>query len=340
MLNTGNLTTITSVVASTTPNQESHQFEKTPVWYAQAVVFVFLIIAIGFGNTLVLVATWLDKRLHQPNKYFIACLAVADLLVAFLCIPIRLYVTSHKFIKLEHCQFWLFFDDCCQEASIIALTVISIDRHFKISKPLKYRTQMTTFRAFILISFIWLFSSGFSTLRLFAVSTRTEMVAVMQCIRLERQYSTIIASVVFFFVPTLIITAMYTSIFYIAHKRQKMIRNGALGETVAADHQFQRKALLQDLKIIRMLALVVFTFFVCWAPFFILLLLLNYKEDYIVMSLGMRNLEIVVLVFISILPLFNSLCNPIIYAFFDRQYCKAFKRLLRLRVLSMENGSQ
>ena len=199
---------------------------------------------------------------------------------------------------------------------------------------------MTTFRAFILISFIWLFSSGFSTLRLFAVSTRTEMVAVMQCIRLERQYSTIIASVVFFFVPTLIITAMYTSIFYIAHKRQKMIRNGALGETVAADHQFQRKALLQDLKIIRMLALVVFTFFVCWAPFFILLLLLNYKEDYIVMSLGMRNLEIVVLVFISILPLFNSLCNPIIYAFFDRQYCKAFKRLLRLRVLSMENGSQ
>ena len=201
---------------------------------------------------------------------------------------------------------------------------------------------MTTFRAFILISFIWLFSSGFSTLRVFAVSTRTEVVAVIQCVRLERQYSiiTIIGPLIFFFVPTLIITAMYTSIFYIAHKRQKMIRNGALGETVAADHQFQRKALLQDLKIIRMLALVVFTFFVCWAPFFILLLLLNYKEDYIVMSLGMRNLEIVVLVFISILPLFNSLCNPIIYACFDRQYCKAFKRLLRLRVLSMENGSQ
>ena len=314
--------------------------EKTPLWYAQAVMFVFLIIAIGFGNTLVLVATWLDKRLHQPNKYFIACLAVADLLVAFMCIPIRLYVFSQNFIKVELCQFWLYLDTCCEEASVVALTVISIDRYFKISKPLKYRTQMTTFRAFILISFIWLFSSGFSTLRLFAVSTRTEMVAVMQCIRLERQYSTIIASVVFFFVPTLIITAMYTSIFYIAHKRQKMIRNGALGQTVAADDQARRKALLQDLKIIRMLALVVFTFFVCWAPFFILHLLFNYEQDYIVMSLGMRNLEIVVLVFISILPLFNSLCNPIIYAFFDRQYCKAFKRLLRLRVLSMENGSQ
>ena len=340
MLHSGNLTTITSVVTSTTPNLESYQFGKSPVWYAQAVILVFLIIAIGFGNTLVLVATWLDKRLHQPNKYFVASLAVADILVAFMCIPLRLYVLSHKFIKLELCQFWLFFDDCSQEASIVALTVISIDRYFKISKPLKYRTQMTTSRAFILVSFIWLLSSVFSTIRLFAVNTRTEMVAMVQCVRLERQYSIIIASVVFFFVPTLIITAMYTSIFYIAHKRQKMIRNGALGQSVAADDQVRRKALLQDLKIIRMLALVVFTFFVCWAPFFILLLLLNYKEDYIFMSLGMRNLEIIMVLCITILPLFNSLCNPVIYACFDRQYCKAFKRLLRLRVLSMENGSQ
>jgi hypothetical protein len=45
--------------------------------------FILIIFAISttLGNTLVLVATWREANLHQPNKYFVACLAIADLLV-------------------------------------------------------------------------------------------------------------------------------------------------------------------------------------------------------------------------------------------------------------------
>ncbi|CAB4036242.1 Dopamine receptor 2, partial [Paramuricea clavata] len=44
------------------------------------ILIIFAICTI-LGNTLVLVATWRERSLHEPNKYFIACLAVADLLV-------------------------------------------------------------------------------------------------------------------------------------------------------------------------------------------------------------------------------------------------------------------
>ena len=48
----------------------------------QIVFLFFTIFAALVGNLLVLVATYLDRRLHNANKYFVASLAVSDLLVA------------------------------------------------------------------------------------------------------------------------------------------------------------------------------------------------------------------------------------------------------------------
>ncbi len=48
------------------------------------------------GNTLVLVATWRERSLHQPNKYFVACLAVAHLLVGVFVEPLWLHVSCHN----------------------------------------------------------------------------------------------------------------------------------------------------------------------------------------------------------------------------------------------------
>lgn len=43
--------------------------------------FVILILATVGGNTLVLAALYLDKRLHSPSFYLIANMAIADLLL-------------------------------------------------------------------------------------------------------------------------------------------------------------------------------------------------------------------------------------------------------------------
>jgi hypothetical protein len=64
---------------------------------------------------------------------------------------------------------------------------------------------------------------------------------------------------------------LYARIFVVVHKRQKMLRNGELGET--SNNQNQRTAFVQDLKVIRMLLAVVGEFILCFGPFFVWALL-------------------------------------------------------------------
>ena len=63
------------------------------------------------------------------------------------------------------------------------------------------------------------------------------------------------------FLPAIVILIMYARIFVVAHKRQTMLRNGELGETSTG--QNQRSVLRHDLKIVRMLLIVVGVFFFC-----------------------------------------------------------------------------
>jgi hypothetical protein len=42
----------------------------------EKIIIIMFAISTILGNTLVLVATWRVRSLHQPNKYFIASLAV------------------------------------------------------------------------------------------------------------------------------------------------------------------------------------------------------------------------------------------------------------------------
>ena len=70
---------------------------------------------------------------------------------------------------------------------------------------------------------------------------------------------------------------MYTLIFVVAHKRQKMLQNGELGETSAG--QNQRSVLRHDLKIVRMLLIVIGVFFFCWFPISITLFLVTYNPN-------------------------------------------------------------
>jgi hypothetical protein len=118
-----------------------------------------------FGNTLVLVATWRERSLHQPNKYFIVCLAVADLLVGMVLEPLRLYQldAESKVTNAHICRFMVWLDTFALTASIYSLTFISFDRYLKLRKPLQYRSRMTTSKSLKIIFIIWLISTAFAT---------------------------------------------------------------------------------------------------------------------------------------------------------------------------------
>jgi len=59
--------------------------------YWALLLLVFPALAM-FGNCLVCVSVYIDRSLHTVTNYFIVSLAVADIMVAILVMPLAVYV--------------------------------------------------------------------------------------------------------------------------------------------------------------------------------------------------------------------------------------------------------
>jgi hypothetical protein len=303
---------------------------------AENIILIFFSICTILGNTLVLVATWRESSLHQPNKYLIACLAVADLLIGIILEPLRVYYQNLDYESLasmyiDLCRFIVWIDTLALATSILTLTFISFDRYLKISKPLQYRSRMTTSKSLKIIFIIWLISTAFATTPPLLIQKALE-----SCLNptsfspkikiIKKGFYTIIA-VTMLFLPTIVILVMYTCIFFVAHKRQKMWRNGELGQS--CNNRSQRSAFHQDLKAIPMLLVVVLVFILCWFPYAISQLLRLHNLRGHSRSLSNRRRLLMADLVMALLPYFNSICNPIIYSWLDQTYRQAFKNLFQ-----------
>ena len=311
------------------------------------IIIIFIAILIICGNTLVLLATWKERSLHEPNKYFIACLAVADLLVGILVAPLRLYQLNFDFetvrdMSVHLCRFYMWIDVFALTASIYSLTFISFDRYLKISKPLQYKSRMTTSKSLKIIFIIWFISTVFATYAATPHSGSKGVLVSHSFCPVDRTKSKgfyTFLPISAFFLPTGVISVMYTLIFVAAHKRQKMLRNGEVGQ--ACGDRNQRTVFLQDLKVIRMLLVVMGVFLLCWGPLFIYALIFYYKpnfENSTSWSLSYWRLILTTQVIIFVLPYLNSMCNPIIYACLDQKYRQAFKHLFQRMICQRRNS--
>lgn len=89
-----NVTVIADVVVAAVPDNTTSTTTTTaasPVKWG-AVVLGLIVIATAFGNILLCVAVITDRRLQNMTNYFLASLAVSDLLVAVVVMPLAVVV--------------------------------------------------------------------------------------------------------------------------------------------------------------------------------------------------------------------------------------------------------
>ena len=325
---------------------------RDQLFLARKILLILISILIIVGNTLVLLATWRDRSLHQPNKYFVACLAVADLLVGIFIGPAMVYglsldKKSLRDISIHFCRFVVWIDYLAITASVCTLMFISYDRYLKISKPLQYRSRMTTSKSFKIIFIVWFISTALATYAATPDSGAAGILIVhtYYCRADNNTQSKAIAwgasLCVILFLLLIITVTMYVRIFVVAHKRQKMLRNGELGETSTGQHQ--RSVLRQDLKIVRMLLIVAGVFCLCWLPRVIWHLLLQHYPNLFYSNSRSSGYLYRIILFESLvylLALSNSLCNPIIYACLDQTYREAFKSLFKKMMCRTRSNTQ
>ncbi|XP_048833432.1 5-hydroxytryptamine receptor 2B [Brienomyrus brachyistius] len=130
--------------------------------WASLLIIVVILPTIG-GNILVILAVSLEKKLQNATNYFLMSLAVADLLVGLLVMPIALVtVLFNSGWPLPEflCPIWLFLDVLFSTASIMHLCAISLDRYVAIKRPIQHSQFKSRAKAMMKIAVVWLISIG------------------------------------------------------------------------------------------------------------------------------------------------------------------------------------
>ena len=284
--------------------------------------FSFLLLIISatlFGNILVILAFKRSLKIRTVTNYFVVSLAVADILVALVSMPIWAAFLMQANVLEEGLlvqKVWTFMDILCGVASIMNLTAISIERYFCIRYPLNYHTTMTSLKAITIIIIIWIFSIFMSSLKIilwFWRPPKYELMVAISC----------------FFIPLVVMCTTYRYIFKTASYQARQI-------ALMINGNVKNFLLASEMRAAKTLAVVMGAFVISWGPFFILNIMFAYCDcvtvDSVVVAKWMHYT--------------NSVFNPIVYACMNKEFRKAFciilfgrKRCCRMRKRRAESST-
>ncbi|CAF4428007.1 unnamed protein product [Rotaria sp. Silwood2] len=223
--------TLTDIYSSSVISQKAKNSDISPV---ACIGFAMLILTTVIGNTLVLAALFLDRRLHTPSFFLIANMAIADLLLGVSVLPFSsvLELLNNRWIFGQNfCSAWLALDVLCCTASIIGLAGVSIDRYIGVTRPLKYNRIMTIRRTVYLIIIIWAASILTSVVPLFGLTDRGTLLKKNNssnevsetCEVNKNTFYTIFSSAISFYIPVIILLILYSRIYQEAKKQGKKL---------------------------------------------------------------------------------------------------------------------
>ncbi|NP_001038208.1 5-hydroxytryptamine receptor 2B isoform X1 [Danio rerio] len=133
-----------------------------PSHWAALLILLVIVPTIG-GNILVILAVSLERKLQNATNFFLMSLAVADLLVGLLVMPIALVTVLYNStwpLADFLCPIWLFLDVLFSTASIMHLCAISLDRYIAIKKPIQHSQFKSRAKVLAKIALVWLISIG------------------------------------------------------------------------------------------------------------------------------------------------------------------------------------
>lgn len=182
-----------------------------------ALVLLFIIIGTVVGNILVCVAVCLVKKLRRPCNHLLVSLAVSDICVAVLVMPMAtLYEVLGRWnFGPVMCDLWVSFDVLSCTASILNLCMISVDRYYAITKPLQYGVKRTPKRMILCVSLVWLGAACISLPPLLILGNQHEK---DQCVVCQNFGYQIYATLGSFYIPLTVMMIVYYKIFRAARR--------------------------------------------------------------------------------------------------------------------------
>ncbi|CAG9562632.1 unnamed protein product [Danaus chrysippus] len=195
-----------------------------PEWEAicTAIVLTLIIISTIVGNILVILSVFTYKPLRIVQNFFIVSLAVADLTVAILVLPLNVAysILGQWIFGIYMCKMWLTCDIMCCTSSILNLCAIALDRYWAITDPINYAQKRTLERVLLMIGIVWILSLIISSPPLLGWNDWPDIFEPDTPCRLTSQPGFVIfSSSGSFYIPLVIMTVVYFEIYLATKKR-------------------------------------------------------------------------------------------------------------------------
>ncbi|XP_047495847.1 neuropeptide SIFamide receptor-like [Penaeus chinensis] len=207
--------------------------------------------------------------MRTVTNFFIANLAVADVLVIVFCLPATLISNIYYpwMLGWVMCKFVAYVQGVSVSASVNSLVAVSLDRFLAIWFPL--RLQITTPRARAIIVLIWIMAVCSAVPYLVYFETKVvyeDLPELRVCVedwpnrQAERLYFLIAHLLFCYLLPLSLIILFYVLIWF------KVANRNIPGDTRdAAIHEMQQRS---KVKVIKMLVVVVIIFMLSWLPLY------------------------------------------------------------------------
>nr|WHI92775.1 5-HT receptor 1 [Scylla paramamosain] len=195
----------------------------TAAMVVTSVILGVMILTTVIGNVFVIAAILLERNLQQVANFLIVSLAVADLMVACLVMPLgAVYEISKEWILgPELCDMWTSSDVLCCTASILHLVAIALDRYWAVTQ-VDYIHSRNGTRIGLMILMVWLTAVVVSIAPLFGWRDPDFLVRVNEhkkCLVSQDLAYQVFATMATFYVPLTAILILYWKIFQAARKR-------------------------------------------------------------------------------------------------------------------------
>ncbi|XP_013075251.2 5-hydroxytryptamine receptor 4-like [Biomphalaria glabrata] len=308
---------------------------SAPSKYAISAVLIVVPILTIFGNCVVILAVITHRKLRTITNAFVVSLAVADMCVALFVMPFSIYQQLNNKVWMLGsvlCKLSSSLDVMMCTVSIFHLSCLAIDRYLAICRPFLHERLTVRWIGFMLtfcwvtpifISFIPIFN-GWNHIGIEDIISCAFPVEAEACVFVVNIPFAIICSLIAFYIPVIFMGVCNAKIYMAAIKQAHQIRTlEAAGNHNHYSHCKRKSKFKQESKAAKTLGIIMGCFSVCWFPFFIMNVIdpiISYSTPYVPAQIALW------------LGYINSLMNPLLYYYFNRNFYYAFRRLLSCKV--------
>lgn len=295
---------------------------KLPIT-AVVTILSFLSFGTVIGNSLVFTAILINPALHSVTYLSVFSLAIADFLAGIIAMPsyILKKFSLGKSTDVIVCDVFRFSYFLTGYASILSLSVISVERLLAVKSPLRYTTVVTHKRVIAGLILAWLHAIIISSLPFVPWDPNSPY---KECnYEPTRWWSimVIISNVIF---PFLLIVTCYTYMYLIARSHIKKILSNR--NCVGNDKARRPRRQSNERRASTTILIVIGVFVASWFPscFYYFL----QKTCPQCFSDSFRSKQSIFNALVKMLTFTSSFANPIIYSWRSRHFRNAFYNIL------------